>query len=390
MNNGMQLKFMRTEALGGILLMIALLCALVIANSPVANHYDHFLDIPIQVKFGKLELAKPLLLWVNDGLMAIFFLMLSLEIKREILVGELSTRAQLTLPLVGALGGIIVPALIYIAFNWRSTTLSGWPISTTTDIAFTLGVVALLGKWVPTNLKILLVGMSIVDDILAIAIIAFFYTDELSTWSLYLSSLGIFVLIALNYFGTTRITPYVLLGIFVWVCVVKSGVHATLAGVVVGFCIPFRGKDKTSPLRHLEHKLHPWVAYFILPLFVFVNGGVIFHDMTIAKILSPVSVGIACGLVIGKTLGIFGCLWLLIKLGCAQLPKDCNWLHLLGLSALMGIGFTMSLFLAALAFNLTPFENIARQGVLIGSFVAGVIAVIIFYFAAKSSLTSSQ
>ena len=267
-------KFIRLEAASGLLLIIMLLFALLIANTPLDKIYDAFINTPIHLRIGGFAVEKPMLLWVNEGLMAIFFMLLALEIKREIMEGELADVSQLSLPLVGALGGIVFPALIYFGLNYNHPDggLKGWPIPTTTDIAFVLGVISLLGRRVPSSLKATLVALSIVDDILAVIIIAAFYTPKLSWLSLVLASLGILVLLLLNYFNVYKITPYVLLGLFIWACVLKSGVHATLGGVIVGLAIPLKKDARgVSPVRRVEKALHPWVAYFVLPFFVFVN-----------------------------------------------------------------------------------------------------------------------
>ncbi len=377
-------KFISLESAGGILLFAVLIAVLIIANSPLADLYDLITEIPIQIRVGNLEIHKPVFLWVNDGLMAVFFMLLALEIKREIYEGELSQPTQLALPIMAAIGGIAFPALIYYAINYHSpTTITGWPIATTTDIAFTLGMIAILGKRVPTSLKVFLVALSIVDDILAVVIIALFYTTDLSTLSLVLAGCGVVALLMINVLGVKRIAPYMLIGVFIWVCVLKSGVHATLAGVVVGLMIPMRGKNAEdhSPLRHLEHAIHPWVAYFILPVFVFMNGGISFAGMTLGAFLTPVPLGVSMGLFLGKSIGVFICSAFVIKIGFAKLPTGSNWVQLFALCAMTGIGFTMSLFLASLAFFGTPYEQLARQGVLLGSFLSAVLAISVFEIA---------
>tara|TARA_R110000868_G_scaffold8205_3_gene42418 strand:+ start:7589 stop:8767 length:1179 start_codon:yes stop_codon:yes gene_type:complete len=383
-------EFLKLEAAGGIILLFALVFILIIANTPLNAVYQHVLDTPFHIGLGPWSLNKPLLLWINDGLMAIFFLVLSLEIKREILAGELSSFAQVVLPCVAAVGGVVVPALIYVAINHADTTaMRGWAIPTATDVALALGLLAMLGKRIPPGLKIFLVVLAIFDDIVAIALIAMFYTSELSVVSLGIAGAGILLLILLNRMKVVRLTPYFIVGIIVWVAVLKSGVHATLAGVALGFCIPFKGKneDGHSPLKHLEHKLHPWVAFAILPLFVLANAGVSFLNAE-TSILHPIPLGVAAGLFIGKQIGIFGFSWVVIKLGFANLPRNTSWLQLYGAAILAGIGFTMSLFISGLAFEGTAFEMTSREGILLGSFVSAVVGMLILYFAARKQ--SSQ
>jgi Na+:H+ antiporter, NhaA family len=371
-------KFIKLESSAGLLLFGCLLLALLVKNSPLSWIYDEWLKMPIIIQVGLLKLQKPALLWVNDGLMAVFFMLLALEIKREVLEGDLADKKQVTLPVIGALGGIFVPAAFYLFFNYHDPqTFRGWPIPTTTDIAFTLGVVALLGRRVPSSLKVFLVALSIADDILAIAIIAVFYTAKLSYLSLYLSAFGIFILILLNRLHVKSIAAYMIVGVAIWVCVLKSGVHATLAGVIVGFAIPMRCGEH-SPLRELEKKLHPWVAYAILPLFVFSNGGIPFESLRLSEVFNNVSLGIIAGLSLGKPIGVFSFSWVAIKAKLGRLPEGCRYWHLLGISSLTGIGFTMSLFLASLAFVKTPYAALARQGVIYGSLCSLLVSTGIF------------
>ncbi len=302
-------EFLRLEAAGGIVLVISAGLALVMANSFLSPLYQAFLEVPVVVQVGGLILAKPLLLWINDGLMAVFFFLVGLEIKREVLQGELSSLSQASLPGFAALGGMAIPALVYVLVNLGDTeTLRGWAIPAATDIAFALGVLALLGRRVPAVLKIFLLALAIMDDLGAIVIIAVFYTSDLSLISLGLAAVGIVILALLNLFNCVRSAAYVMVGLAVWVCVLKSGVHATLAGVAVAFFIPLRAKTEEghSPLEHLEHMLHPWVAFAILPLFAFANAGVSLGGLTPASLFAPVPLGIAAGLFIGKQLGVFG------------------------------------------------------------------------------------
>jgi len=373
-------KFVQLEAAGGIILILVLMCALVIANTPIMPWYEKLIDLPIQIRIGQLDIHKPLFLWINDGLMALFFMLLALEFKRELLEGELSSLKRMTLPFIAAIGGIVVPALVYLVFNFYSGEKAiGWPITVATDVAFALGIVAILGPRVPPSLKAFLVGLSIVDDILAITIIAAFYTDKLSYLSLILAGVGVIVLIAMNLTGQRKIGPYLFIGTLIWICVLKSGVHATLAGVAVGLCVPLRGKEgEESPAQNLEHSLHKWVAFLVLPLFVFANGGIPFVGTPLTDLFGTVPIGIILGLLVGKAIGVFFFSAFVIKLGLSELPVASSWRQLFALSVLTGIGFTMSLFLASLSFYNTEFEIVARQAVLIGSLVACVISVALF------------
>jgi len=371
-------SFFELESASGILLVFAAVLAMIINNSPLSSLYGVFLDVPLEVRVGSLKIAKPLLLWINDGLMAIFFLLIGLEVKREIFEGQLSSASRAALPGVAALGGMLVPALIYVSLNWGdSAALNGWAIPAATDIAFSLGILALLGERVPPGLKMFLLAVAIIDDIGAIIIIAVFYSGALSTLSLFLAAVTLGILALLNRLGVTRIAPYVILGIILWVCVLKSGVHATLAGVALAFCIPLKGKsgEKISPARDLENALHPWVAFGIMPLFAFANAGVSLSGITFKSLLSPVPLGIALGLFIGKQVGIFGFSWLAIKLKLAKLPEGVRWSGLYGLSVLCGIGFTMSLFIGSLAFERggPDLETAVRLGVLTGTLLSGLL-----------------
>jgi NhaA family Na+:H+ antiporter len=368
--------FLKLEAAGGIMLVLATIVAMGMANSPLSSLYQGFLDLPVALQFGELKLAKPLLLWINDGLMAVFFFLVGLEIKREFRAGELSSLAQVSLPGIAAVGGMAVPALIYAALNFSEPqNLNGWAIPAATDIAFALAVLSLLGKWAPPSLKILLLAIAIFDDLGAILIIAFFYTSELSHVMLLAAIVPIAGLILLNLFRVTKVAPYVLLGIVLWVLVLKSGVHATLAGVVTAFAIPllpYKGDDHTL-LEDLEHGLHNWVAFAILPLFAFANAGVSFQGMTLESVFEPVTLGIALGLFLGKQIGVFGLLYLTIRFGLAPMPARANWVQLYGVAALAGIGFTMSLFIGGLAFEHASFEAPIRLGVLVGSIASAVV-----------------
>ena len=377
--------FLRLEAAGGMLLVIAALAAMVWANSPWNAAYEALLDMPVSVRVGPLALDKPLLLWINDALMAVFFLLVGLEIKREVLRGELSSLRQAALPCIAALGGVLAPAAVYGAINAGDpVTMRGWAIPAATDIAFSLGVLALLGARAPASLKIFLLALAIIDDLAAIVIIALFYTADLSLVSLTLAAAGLVALVAMNLAGVTRIAAYVLIGIFLWVCVLKSGVHATLAGVAIGFAIPLRGAgDDDSPLRHVEHALHPWVTYGILPVFAFANAGVALGGLSLATVLHPVTLGAALGLVVGKQAGVFGFTWIAVRLGLGSRPAGASWLQLYGLAMLTGIGFTMSLFIGTLAFETTEYQDAVRIGVLGGSLVCALAGYFLLYAASN-------
>jgi NhaA family Na+:H+ antiporter len=371
--------FLKMEASGGIVLVIAAILAMIFANSGLGGVYSGFLDTPVAVKVGALEIAKPLLLWINDGLMAIFFLLVGLEIKREILVGELSTRDQIILPTVAAIGGMAAPAAIYVLFNLGDPeALNGWAIPAATDIAFALGVLALLGSRVPLALKVFLTALAIIDDLGAIVIIALFYTADLSLASLAFGGLFLVGLIALNLMGVTKMAFYWLLGVGLWICVLKSGVHATLAGVAIALCVPLKAGDK-EPLYDVEHSLHSWVAFGILPLFAFANAGVDLGGLSLDDFLGPIPLGIALGLFLGKQVGVVGLSYLAIKAGLAKLPAGVNWAGFYGVSLLAGIGFTMSLFIGTLAFTGQGYAADVRLGVLGGSILSGIVGFLVLY-----------
>ncbi len=357
-------------------MLAAAAAALLLANSPWGSLYEALLDLPFEMRLGEWRLGKPILLWINDGLMAVFFLLVGLEIKREIVEGELSSPAKVTLPVGAAIGGMAVPAVIYAALNWSDAiALRGWAIPSATDIAFALAALSMLGRGAPLALRLFLATVAIVDDIGAIAIIALFYTQDLSMPMLVAAGLAIAVLLILNLADVTRLAAYMIVGIVLWVCVLKSGVHATLAGVVTAFAVPFHPKvDGTNPGRHLEETLHPWVAFGILPLFALANAGVSFSGASLGTLLDPIPLGIILGLVAGKTLGIFLTSWLTIRLRLAALPSGVRWIELLAVAALCGIGFTMSLFIGTLAFASQPggaFESV-KMGVLCGSLLAAL------------------
>tara|TARA_R110001599_G_scaffold223889_5_gene423073 strand:+ start:14775 stop:15959 length:1185 start_codon:yes stop_codon:yes gene_type:complete len=367
-------EFIALESSAGIILFGAALLAMVAINSMFSPYYLGFLDIPVAVQFGGLEIAKPLALWINDGLMAIFFFLIGLEVKRELLEGQLSTIEQASLPAIAAIGGMAIPALIFVYFNWNMPeNFNGWAIPAATDIAFALGVLALLGKHAPVSLKILLLAIAIIDDIGAILIIALFYTSEVSGLSLLLAGGGTILLFVMNRLGVIRTAPYILVGIFLWICVLKSGVHATLAGVIAALAIPLNAKDGSSPLKHLEHILHPWAAFLILPLFAFANAGVSLAGLRLDDLMAPLALGVAAGLVVGKQIGVFGFIFLATRTGLVKRPDGVSWLQLYGLACLTGIGFTMSLFIGNLAFAEPEQIETVKLGVMSGSLVSGLL-----------------
>ena len=382
-------RFFKLESASGLLLITAAILAMSINNSPLSYLYNGLLDVPVAVQVGALQIAKPLLLWINDGLMAIFFLLIGLEVKREVLEGQLRKPSQLMLPGAAAIGGMVVPALIYWAFNRDNpAAIGGWAIPMATDIAFALGVLALLGKRVPVSLKLFLMTLAIIDDLGAIIVIALFYSTDLATLSLVLAAICISALILLNRLGVSQLSPYLVIGSILWICVLKSGVHATLAGVVLALCIPLRpSNQQPSPLAALEHVLHPWVAFAILPIFAFANAGVPMDGLSLQSFLHPVPLGIAAGLLAGKTIGVFGFTWLTIKTGLAKLPEGANWGQVLGVSVLCGIGFTMSLFVGSLAFipEISEYAGMDRVGILTGSFLAALLGYAIFYLSSRKA-----
>jgi NhaA family Na+:H+ antiporter len=377
-------EFIKKESSSGILLILATLFALFLSNSFLAPLYESFLHIPVEIRIGALHLDKSLYHWVNDGLMAIFFLLIGLEVKRELLEGHLSTVKQAVLPGIAAIGGMVVPALVYVAFNTGQgdpVAMRGWAIPTATDIAFALGILSMLGSRVPVSLKLFLMALAIIDDLGAIIIIALFYTADLSTLSITVAFVSLAVLITLNIFGVTKKAAYFIVGWILWVSVLKSGVHATLAGVALAFTIPLnatRDGMHISMLKELEHDLHFWVAFFILPLFAFVNAGVNVTEISLTQMSGSVPVGIMLGLFVGKQLGVFGFSFIAIKLKLAELPEGSNWLQLYGVSVLTGIGFTMSLFVASLAFvDDQVFQYTDKLAILIGSFASGLLGYVL-------------
>ena len=370
--------FIRLESFGGILLVFTAAVAMVVANSPLSGLYADFLHVPMQVRVGGLDIDKPLLLWINDGLMAIFFLLVGLELKREMIVGQFADKSQVALPAVCAVAGMAVPMGIYAFVNWGDpVAMRGVAIPAATDIAFALGVLALLGSRVPLALKMLLTAIAVADDLGAIIIIAIFYTSELSMVSLGIALGALAGLVLINRLGVTRIGAYLLIGVVMWVAMLKSGVHATLAGVMLGMTIPLAtpGSRDKGPLEELEDALHPWVAYGILPLFAFANAGVSLAGLGLDSLLEPVPLGIALGLFVGKQLGIFGAAAALIGTGWVKLPDGVTWGGLYGMSILCGIGFTMSLFIGALSFDASHADLLVanRIGILCGSLVSALL-----------------
>ncbi len=374
--------FLKRETAGGIMLIIAAVIALLLANSPLGHYYQQLINLPVIVGVGDMQLAKPLLLWINDGLMAVFFFVVGLELKREVLTGELSDTRTIILPAIGALGGMIVPAGIYAAINWGDAiAMNGWAVPVATDIAFALAILLLLGSRVPTALKVFLVSLAIFDDIGAIIIIALFYTSDMSSTALLISLACLIILALLNRFKVVHISAYVLVGTIMWVAVLKSGVHATLAGIALAMFIPHSDPSDPdrSPLRELEHDLHGTIAFLILPLFAFANSGVSLAGFNADQLLHPVPLGIAVGLLFGKQIGVFSFCWLAVKTGVARLPDNIQWMQLYGVSLLCGIGFTMSLFIGSLSFEDTGVNLLfdERIGIIIGSVISAIAGFIV-------------
>lgn len=409
-------EFLQQEASSGILLLSATIIALLWANSLWSESYDLFWENKLTFGYADYELSKPLLLWINDGLMAIFFFVVGLEIKREVLIGELASFRQAILPVAAAVGGMVFPALIYTAFNYNGSGSLGWGIPMATDIAFALGVLALLGKHVPVSLKVFLTAAAVVDDLGAVLIIAIFYTSEIAWISLGIAAVFLLLLIICNMLGVRNPIVYSILGIGLWVAFLRSGVHATVAGVLLAMTIPSRARinDKEfvkhsrsilnefekadegdeylnstqrsavqtleelaehagTPLQRLEHNLHPWVAYAIMPIFALANAGVVFGGSFLSAMTNPISLGVIFGLIIGKQIGITLFSWLVVKSKLADLPEGVSWWHIYGVSWLAGIGFTMSLFISALAFGDSPALETAKSGILVASLIAGIV-----------------
>jgi len=384
-------NFLRLEAASGLLLILAAAIAMIVVNSPLRPAYDGLLSIPVEWRFGELHIAKPLLLWINDGLMAIFFFMVGMEIKREVLDGELSRPSQIALPGIAAVGGMLVPALIFWWINaGDGHAMAGWAIPTATDIAFALGMLSLFGDRVPTSLKVFLLTLAIIDDLGAIVIIALFYTSQLSLPSLLVAGAALAVLALMNRRGVTRVSPYLIVGAVLWVSMLKSGVHATLAGVLLAFFIPLRtpADSLPSPLRRLEDDLHHPVAFGILPLFAFANAGIPLEGMSLQALAEGLPLGVALGLFLGKQLGIFGFAWLAVRGGLARLPDGANWGSVYGVAVLCGIGFTMSLFVASLAFESSSQDIMAasRIGILAGTTASALLGLMVLKLALPREL----
>ncbi|MDX2505813.1 MAG: Na+/H+ antiporter NhaA [Gammaproteobacteria bacterium] len=370
--------FLKKESASGILLMIAAFLAIIVANSPLSGLYSELLDIPVEIRIGALHIAKPLILWINDGLMAVFFFFIGLELKRELLEGELSEPKKIILPAFAAIGGMLLPAIIYASLNWNDPmALKGWAIPAATDIAFALGILAIFGKRVPIALKVFLVSLAIMDDMGAIVIIAIFYTSELSASSLIVAATALVILGILNNRKTNTLVPYILIGLVLWTAVLKSGVHATLAGVLLAFFIPLKtgSRNERSLAKNLEQDLHGTVSYVIIPVFAFANAGIPLEGLSFNSLLEPIPLGIILGLFIGKQVGVMLFSFMAVKLGIAALPDNVNWKQLYGVATLCGVGFTMSLFIGSLAFEQGGTEAVLmndRLGILLGSTISAI------------------
>ncbi|AIJ31766.1 Na+/H+ antiporter NhaA [Actinobacillus suis] len=388
-------KFLKLEAASGILLLVSALLAMIFANTDLKQLYFSFLQTEVAIKFGAFSIDKPLLMWVNDGFMAVFFILVGLEVKRELFEGSLSSYQKAAFPAFAAIGGMVIPALIYWMINRDFPAYQdGWAIPMATDIAFALGIVALLCKQVPPALKVFLLALAIIDDLGAIVVIALFFSHEMSIQALIIASIAILILIGMNRYKVVGLMNYAIIGTILWASVLKSGVHATLAGVIIGFCIPLRGKNGEAPLHHLEHTLAPWCSFVILPLFAFSNAGVSLTGMSLEQITSPLPLGVALGLIIGKPLGVFLFSYLAVLLRIAKLPKGINFKQIFAIAVLCGIGFTMSMFIAGLAFGEEHADEsllaLARLGILMGTFVSAVIGYFLLKVTTKSKAKAVQ
>lgn len=370
-------RFLKLESAGGILLLFSAAVAMLLANSPLSNQYNDFLNLPVSLQIGSFSINKTLIHWINDGFMAVFFVLVGMEVKKELFEGALSSYQQAIFPAIAAVGGMIVPALVYWFIAKQDPSLAnGWAIPMATDIAFALGIMALLSKQVPLPLKIFLLALAIIDDLGAIVVIALFFSHELSVQALIFSGISILTLVLLNRFRVSALCAYMVIGAILWASVLKSGVHATLAGVIIGFCIPLKGKKGERPLHDFEHILAPWSSFVILPLFAFANAGVSFDGIDVSMISSPLLLAIACGLIIGKPVGVFGFSYISVKLGLAKLPDGINFKQIFAVAVLCGIGFTMSMFLASLAFDADAGESVntlSRLGILLGSTISATL-----------------
>lgn len=381
-------EFIKLESSAGIILFCAAILALVLDNSPWHEAYQHVLKLPIILELGAFRISKPLLLWINDGFMAVFFLLVGLEVKRELFEGELNSLSKALLPAIAAVGGMVVPALIFVLFNHHDpVALRGWAIPTATDIAFSLGILSLLGSRIPVTLKIFLTALAIFDDVGAIVVIAIFYSGNISLLLLFVALGFVLILFIFNRLNLRHFAPYMIVGFALWVCVLKSGVHATLAGIVLAFAIPLRDKryPLISRLRDLEYMLHPWVAFGILPLFAFANAGIYFKGLSVEELTGGIPLGILCGLFIGKQIGIWGSSMLAVKLNIANLPHNTTGSGIYGVSLIAGVGFTMSLFIGTLAFGnmAATYAAQVKLGVLAGSFLAGALGYVVLRFGQK-------
>ena len=370
-------RFLKLESAGGILLLFSAAVAMLLANSPLSSQYNDFLNLPVSLQIGSFSINKTLIHWINDGFMAVFFVLVGMEVKKELFEGALSSYQQAIFPAIAAVGGMIVPALVYWFIAKQDPSLAnGWAIPMATDIAFALGIMALLSKQVPLPLKIFLLALAIIDDLGAIVVIALFFSHELSVQALIFSGISILTLVLLNRFRVSALCAYMVIGAILWASVLKSGVHATLAGVIIGFCIPLKGKKGERPLHDFEHILAPWSSFVILPLFAFANAGVSFDGIDVSMISSPLLLAIACGLIIGKPVGVFGFSYISVKFGLAKLPDGINFKQIFAVAVLCGIGFTMSMFLASLAFDADAGESVntlSRLGILLGSTVSATL-----------------
>lgn len=385
--------FFEFEAAGGIILALAAIAAMIIANTPLNVWYEAFIHAPVAIQIGSFEIAKDAHHWINDGLMAIFFFLVGLELKREVLIGELSNVKQIILPAGAAIGGMIFPAIVYLIFNYNEPEYwKGWAIPAATDIAFALGILSLLGSRVPNSLKVFLVSIAIFDDIGAILIIALFYTSELSLSAIALAGLCLPFLYLLNRRNVTNIAPYLIIGLVMWVFVLKSGIHATLAGVVLALFIPMFDKTdpEHSPLEELEHSLQDIVSYAILPLFAFANSGISLKGAGLADLFHSVPLGIAAGLFIGKQLGVMLACWLIFKLGVSKMPNGMNFQQIYGAALLCGVGFTMSLFIGGLAFAGGDYVFDERLGIIMGSIVSGIAGYIMLKVTLKDEVNTTS
>lgn len=378
-------RFLKLESAGGILLLLSAVAAMLLANSPLSEQYNNFLNLPVSIQIGHFVIDKTLIHWINDGFMAVFFILVGMEVKKELFEGSLSSYQQAIFPAIAAIGGMIIPAIVYWFIAKQDPSLvNGWAIPMATDIAFALGIMALLSKQVPLPLKIFLLALAIIDDLGAIVVIALFFSHGLSVQALFFSAIAIIALVLLNRFKVSALCAYMVVGAILWASVLKSGVHATLAGVIIGFCIPLNGKNGEKPLHDFEHILAPWSSFIILPLFAFANAGVSFEGLDFTMLSSPLLLAIALGLIIGKPVGVFSFSYISVKLGLAKLPNGVNFKQIFAVALLCGIGFTMSMFLASLAFEAGAGETIntlSRLGILLGSTISAIIG----YFCLKQT-----